>query len=125
MISFLYKGAMLERAYGPEVFGAMVAFLLVTSHVLYVFVAFLLAGTEFGAALFTTCAAGFSGVIFGLKMVLNARSSADSYLYGIPVPTKYAAWLELLLIQLLVPQASFLGHLCGILAGRWISMLRI
>ena len=26
-------------------------------------------------------------------------------------------WLELVLIQLATPQASFLGHLCGILAG--------
>ena len=33
------------------------------------------------------------------------------------IPTKYAAWAELALIQLLVPNASFLGHLCGIAAG--------
>lgn len=33
------------------------------------------------------------------------------------VPTRYAAWIELVLIHLLVPNASFMGHLSGILAG--------
>lgn len=36
---------------------------------------------------------------------------------GFKVHTRYAAWLELVLISVLVPNASFLGHLCGILAG--------
>lgn len=36
---------------------------------------------------------------------------------GIQVNTRYATWLELALISLLVPNASFLGHLCGIMAG--------
>ena len=36
---------------------------------------------------------------------------------GFRVHTRYAAWLELALISFLVPNASFLGHLCGILAG--------
>jgi hypothetical protein len=30
---------------------------------------------------------------------------------------QYACWAELLLVQLMVPDASFFGHLCGILAG--------
>lgn len=33
------------------------------------------------------------------------------------MPGKYAAWAELLLIHLLVPNASFIGHLAGILSG--------
>lgn len=36
---------------------------------------------------------------------------------GFRVNTRYAVWLELVLISVLVPNASFLGHLCGILAG--------
>lgn len=36
---------------------------------------------------------------------------------GFRVHTRYAAWLELVLISVVVPNASFLGHLCGILAG--------
>ena len=36
---------------------------------------------------------------------------------GIRFPTQYAAWLELVLISMISPNASFLGHLAGILAG--------
>lgn len=36
---------------------------------------------------------------------------------GFQVNTRYATWLELVLIYVMVPNASFLGHLCGILAG--------
>jgi len=35
----------------------------------------------------------------------------------IPVEMKYLAWVELLLIHVLVPESSFLGHLCGIAIG--------
>ena len=37
--------------------------------------------------------------------------------FGIRVSGKYAVWLELLAIQLMVPNASFVGHLAGILVG--------
>ena len=31
--------------------------------------------------------------------------------------TKFMYWSELLLIQIMIPNASFLGHLAGIIAG--------
>ena len=38
-----------------------------------------------------------------------------------PVQARYAAWAELVLISLVSPSASFVGHLCGILAGvAWV-----
>lgn len=30
---------------------------------------------------------------------------------------QYAAWAELIIIQMVMPNVSFFGHLCGILAG--------
>jgi hypothetical protein len=51
------------------------------------------------------------------QVVLNHRSPGWSSVYGFALPTKYACWAELLVVQLLVPEASFWGHLCGILAG--------
>lgn len=33
------------------------------------------------------------------------------------MPSKYAPWAELVLIHLMVPNASFVGHLAGIIAG--------
>lgn len=35
----------------------------------------------------------------------------------IPISSRYACWAELLLIQILVPNSSFIGHLAGILVG--------
>lgn len=52
-----------------------------------------------------------------MQVVLNSESPNTTSIYGFHVPTKYAAWLELVLIHVLVPNASFLGHLCGIVAG--------
>lgn len=59
-----------------------------------------------------------AGVLFALKVITTAETGArTAYIMGIPVPSKYAAWAELVAIHLLVPNASFLGHLAGILAG--------
>ena len=63
------------------------------------------------------CAVGFSGVLFALKVVLSWHSSTSSTIAGFAIPTRYAAWAELLAIQYATPQASFIGHLGGILAG--------
>jgi rhomboid domain-containing protein 1 len=66
-----------------------------------------------------TCAAGFSGVIFALKVLTTYELPHEtSMVMGIlPVPMRYACWAELILIQLLVPNASFTGHLAGIIVG--------
>ena len=55
------------------------------------------------------CAVGFSSVIFALKVLVNSDSVASML--------DLSVWSELLIIQLLVPNASFIGHLAGILAG--------
>lgn len=62
-------------------------------------------------------AAGFSGVLFAMKIVLNSQSDDYTNVYGVLIPSRYAAWAELILIQMFVPNVSFLGHLSGILAG--------
>lgn len=68
-------------------------------------------------------AVGFSGVLFAMKVVLNSQSDY-TYVNGLMVPARYAAWVELILIQMLVPGVSFLGHLGGILAGVLYMRLR-
>lgn len=60
-----------------------------------------------------SCAVGFSAVLFSLKYVLNATSAGHTNVGGFNVPTRQAAWAELVLISLMSPNASFLGHLCG------------
>lgn len=72
---------------------------------------------DYRRAYFHEYSVGFSGVLFALKVVLNSQAEDYTSVYGVVVPTKYAAWAELVLVQMFVPRASFLGHLGGILAG--------
>lgn len=58
----------------------------------------------------------FSGVIFALKVLTTENQDSGM---------KYAVWTELVLIYLLVPGSSFMGHLAGILAGLTFSKTRI
>lgn len=58
------------------------------------------------------------GVLFALKVIITREKPSDFYpVLGLPVPAWAAAWAELILISIMVPNASFKGHLAGILAG--------
>jgi rhomboid domain-containing protein 1 len=58
------------------------------------------------------------GVIFALKVLTTHYDMSEvSYLMGIPIGSKYAVWAELVLIQLISPNVSLVGHLAGILVG--------
>lgn len=117
MSSLLYKGIQIELAAGSKIFAAMCSILLIMSHSLVVLVGLTIGDQlPFGGA--NGCAVGFSAVLFALKVVLNDEGGpSHSNIFGIVVPTKYAVWLELIVSSLISPSSSFIGHLCGILAG--------
>lgn len=85
----------LEQRLGSVKFAVMVAYLLVASHVLVVALSFGVADVLSYPGLISQCAVGFSAVLFGLKAVLNANSPTFSQVGGMLLPTKYAAWAEL------------------------------
>jgi len=66
-----------------------------------------------------TLAVGYSCVVFGLMTVAYQLSGATSLsVFGLfSLPLSLAPFGSLLLTQLLVPRASFSGHLSGILVG--------
>lgn len=119
MLSFLVKGVQLEQSMGSLAFGALVVYALLASHSLLVALAYLSYTFDIFPALsgYNSCAVGFSAVIFCLKFVLYMRSSGVVSIYGFAINVRYAAWAELVLISILNPNASFVGHLAGILAG--------
>lgn len=120
MTSLCWKGINLELSMGSQAFLVLVIYSLVASHSLIVLASYVLTVIfKMDASMtgYHSCAVGFSAVLFSLKYVLNYRSPTHSNIMGISVPTKYAAWLELVTISMMNPSASFMGHLCGIFAG--------
>lgn len=102
---------------GSVEFASMVAALLGMSQGITLVLARFLLVFDYERSYYDEYAVGFSGVLFAMKVVLYSRSDSYAYVQGIMVPARYAAWAELVLIQMLVPGVSFLGHLGGILAG--------
>lgn len=109
MTSFLLKGVTLEQRYGSERFAGVLVVLAALTQAAYIAICLATGHSE--------CGVGFSGVIFALSTLCNVDSPGTSVIWGFHVPTKLAAWAELVLISLINPRVSFVGHLAGILAG--------
>ena len=64
-----------------------------------------------------TCSVGYSNILFGI-MVLEAYIG-DPYrnCFGVKIRKVWYPIILMILIQISVPEASLLGHLCGILSG--------
>jgi len=124
MTSLMWKGRVLERSMGSEGFAQLIAMLTTLSAVIYVAIGFGLAHLGMPGP-FHECAAGFSGILFGLKVVVQEYEGGGMRrVFGLPFPVaaQWAYWAELVVIHLMVPQTSLLGHLAGILAGQlWVA----
>ncbi|TFJ84037.1 hypothetical protein NSK_005132 [Nannochloropsis salina CCMP1776] len=127
MLSLLYKGATLERALGSLPFLRLVFFVWGVSHTLILLLATFLHSLSFPLSSFYSCSVGFSAVLFALKYVSYARDPDGwTTVAGFRVPLGKASWVELVVTSFLTPNASFLGHLCGILAGMlWVEGGRV
>lgn len=62
---------------------------------------------------------GFSGVIFAISVINNhkSRETSQSVMGLFSVPAKWYPWVLLVVLQVLIPHVSFVGHLSGILMG--------
>jgi rhomboid domain-containing protein 1 len=118
MVSFLLKGAYLEPMYGTVNFVILIAIISLGCSGMYVFLGYALTQIMEDYSYYTTCAIGFSAVLFTLKVIVVCEEQDRSHdVGGFRVPSKFAVWSELVLIHLLVPNSSFTGHLGGILVG--------
>ncbi|XP_034238409.1 rhomboid-related protein 4-like [Thrips palmi] len=119
MVSFLAKAKTLEPWYGSANFALLLVFLTAFTNVCYVITAMVVAELFSNNAHLHTCVIGFSGVLFALKVIatMETNPNAQTKIAGIPMPSKYAPWAELILIHVMVPNTSFMGHLAGIIAG--------
>ncbi|XP_060710755.1 rhomboid-related protein 4-like [Hemiscyllium ocellatum] len=116
MASLVWKGSKMERRVGSArfLFSTLILGLLTGVTYLTIKAALAMLLTE---RFNMDCAVGFSGVLFALKVINNSHS-ADGEIPGpIKIKKRDACWAELILIHLLSPRSSFVGHLAGILVG--------
>lgn len=125
-------GYVVERKAGSR--EAMIKILgsaLIVESLLYIAMSYgvdgvlVLIGTQGGVS--RHCVAGLSGVLFALLVLISGpvplnmdgvRNAEKVSLYGVVGVPKFAVpWILLALIQIVLPQASLLGHLCGMMAG--------
>jgi len=66
-------------------------------------------------------AVGYSGVVFGLFAVSAQLSATGISLGPVKVPISATPFIQLVITQLLVPNASFGGHLAGLISGLLIG----
>lgn len=118
MLSFILKGYYLEPIYGTANFALLLVVLSIGCSAMYVSLGYILMQLTGDYGYFTACAIGFSAVLFALKVIALCEERDKLHnVSGFIVPSKLAVWLELVLIHLLVPNSSFIGHLGGILVG--------
>ncbi|KAK8808277.1 hypothetical protein JH06_4007 [Blastocystis sp. subtype 4] len=98
-------------------FYAILLFTLVNG-LLYVGI-YQLLGVLFGSSFHYVSAAGFSGVIFSLLTLESYVIEVDTLpIFGlINVPRKWFAVVYLILMSVIMPGVSFIGHLCGVVSG--------
>ncbi|XP_030633450.1 rhomboid-related protein 4 [Chanos chanos] len=118
MASFLWKGIQLERRLGGAWFAYLLSVFSLLTGVVYLLLETGLSEFMDDSSYSMQCAVGFSGVLFGLKVVNNHYNPGGvNYIMGLPVANRYACWVELVLIHIMNPGTSFVGHLAGILVG--------
>ncbi|XP_038549063.1 rhomboid-related protein 4-like isoform X2 [Micropterus salmoides] len=60
----------------------------------------------------------WKGVLFALKVVTNHYNPGGvTFVLNIRVSNRFASWVELVMIYLIAPGTSLIGHLAGILVG--------
>ncbi|XP_067307758.1 rhomboid-related protein 4 isoform X2 [Pseudorasbora parva] len=118
MASFLWKGLKLERKLGGAWFAYLLSVFSLLTGLVYLLLETGLTQMTEDSSYSLQCAVGFSGVLFGLKVVNNHyHPGGATYVLGMPIANRYACWVELVLIHIMNPGTSFVGHLAGILVG--------
>ncbi|NWY73445.1 RHBL4 protein, partial [Erithacus rubecula] len=104
MISMLWKGIMLEKKLKSIWFAYIIAVFSVLIGVVYIVLEFLLVIILDDPSYGMNCGVGFSGVLFALKVLNNHYNPGRvSIVFGLPISSRYACWVELVAIHLISP----------------------
>ena len=122
MLAILLFGNNVEKEYGSLFYAAFNLAVGLISNLIalaaYFLVGFYLPEKYYGGMKYLTmCGVGYSNILFGTMLVYAYIGNPKANIFGFPVPKKILPWLYLGLTSILVPNASFMGHLTGILAA--------
>eukprot|EP01132_Coremiostelium_polycephalum_P005917 gene5917-7366_t len=125
-MGFLGVGSILERSkFGSLFFFIFIGFLGVSTSLLNYFISYALSCPPFSYEQpYYTCTIGFSAIIFAL-VEIQCRDDALSQsriLVFVPVPSKVYPFALLIFTQMIMPNASIIGHLSGIIIGYLYSI---
>ena len=111
----MWKGKTLEKVFGSGYFAFICIVFTLLVNLVYLVLNYLLSYLLMDRTFMFSCAVGFSGTIFALKVLSTSlwESTLPQYVFGIPFSGRWAVWGELVLISLVTPNASFVGHLAG------------
>jgi membrane associated rhomboid family serine protease len=121
MMSVFYLGIRLERAMGTLCLFFLSFLFVVLEGTMYFTWYWLLTKVTGDFKYLTSCAVGYSGVIFAYIVIdVSLPGPPTRSVMGFfAVPKWLFPWASLLVTSLIMPQASFTGHLCGVLLG-WL-----
>eukprot|EP01006_Ploeotia_vitrea_P032840 TRINITY_DN65018_c0_g1_i2.p1 TRINITY_DN65018_c0_g1~~TRINITY_DN65018_c0_g1_i2.p1 ORF type:complete len:392 (+),score=37.65 TRINITY_DN65018_c0_g1_i2:78-1253(+) len=114
MASFAFTGRFLERRLKSQPLFQLIVILGLLSQIVFAVIAFSIYPDAQGQ-----CVIGFSGVLFGLAYYHSklATHQWETYFGLFDIPVQHKPWFDLVLISVLNPGASFVGHLSGLLSG--------
>lgn len=118
MLSLFHLSTLLEQRLGtlPHLVSTLGAILLTS--LVYIFIAWVASVFTYDGWMYQH-SVGFSGVLFHYCVLeCNMASNTSRSLFGmIHVPTYLYPWALLVILQMFMPNLSFLGHFSGILTG--------
>lgn len=119
MMSTAAISTMLEKRFGTIKMGITILWGILLTSAVYTIVSLLLHLVLGLDGLMHQHSVGFSGVIFHLSVLeSNLNPHRTRSVFGmIQVPSRAYPWALLVVLQFIMPQISFLGHLSGILTG--------
>lgn len=119
MMSTMAIGSMLEKQIGTLMLGITILWGILLTSAIYVFISWLLFLVFGYEKMMLQHSLGFSGVIFQLSVVeSNLSPNRVRSVFGVfQVSSRMYPWALLVVLQFIMPQISFLGHLSGILVG--------
>lgn len=129
MSGLLVFGVDVEKTYGSAFYLALNFALALLSTVLslvfYLIMTFLVPLSIRGGPQtnFYTCGVGYSNVLFGLALVFSYVGDEPyfNFLNLCRIEKKIVPWLYMLMIYFTIPDSSFIGHFCGLIAGLLIK----